>query len=229
MTVRLAKPRVVLTDIEGTTTPISFVKETLFPFARARIADYVRAHRAEPAVAQIVAEASNGTGDVEQAITALQAWSDADTKIGPLKSLQGLIWEDGYREGVLRAPVFDDAAAALRAWAAHGIKLAVYSSGSVLAQKRLFTSSDHGNLAVLFGGFFDTAVGAKREASAYLRIAKELGNASGDILFLSDVAEELDAAEAAGMRTVHLVRPGEGSQATTRHIHVASFAEIAWI
>ena len=228
MIVRRAKPRVVLTDIEGTTTPISFVKEVLFPFARARISDYARAHCTDPAVVQIIADASEGTGDLERAITALIAWSDADAKIGPLKSLQGLIWEDGYRENVLKAPGFPDAAIALRAWHAEGIKLAVYSSGSALAQKRLFTSSDQGNLAVLFSDFFDTAVGAKREAAAYTRIAQNLGVASGDILFLSDIPEELDAAEAAGFATLHLVRPGEGSHATTRHAHVASFAEIAW-
>ncbi len=228
MTVEVTKPHVVLTDIEGTTTPISFVKETLFPFARGRIADYVRAHRAELSVAQIVADASGGTGDVAQAIAVLLAWSDADTKIAPLKSLQGLIWEDGYREGLLKAPVFPDAAAALRAWHSAGIKLAVYSSGSVLAQKRLFTSSDQGNLATLFNGFFDTAIGAKREAAAYARIARDLAVAPGDILFLSDVPEELDAATSAGVHTLHLVRPGEGAQATTRHAHVASFAEIAW-
>ncbi len=228
MIVRVAKPRVVLTDIEGTTTPISFVKEILFPFARARIADYIRARRTDPAVVQIIADASEGTGDVERAISALIAWSDTDTKIGPLKSLQGLIWEDGYRENVLKAPVFADAAAALRAWHADSIRLAVYSSGSVLAQKRLFTSSDRGNLTSLFSGFFDTAVGAKREAAAYTRIAQDLGVAPGEILFLSDVPEELDAAKAAGFGALHLVRPSEGSQATTRHGHVASFAEIAW-
>ena len=226
MTARFAKPRVVLTDIEGTKTPISFVKDVLFTFARARIADYVRAHGDDPAVAQIVNEA--GAGDPERAIAQLHAWSDADMKIGPLKSLQGLIWEDGYRAGLLKAPVFPDAAAALRDWHAAGITLAVYSSGSVLAQKRLFTSSDQGDLAILFSGFFDTAMGAKREATAYARIAAALSMAPAEILFMSDIPEELDAAHAAGLRTLHVVRPGEGSAATRRHPHIASFAEIDW-
>jgi enolase-phosphatase E1 len=222
--------RAVLVDIEGTVAPIRFVKETLFPFARARLAAFVDAHRAQPEVAGVLAETARLTGlapdDLRGLIAALERWSDEDRKIGPLKTLQGLIWEEGYRAGALRSTIFPDAVRALRAWAAAGVVLAVYSSGSALAQRLLFGATDAGDLRPLFRDFFDTAIGAKQEPQSYGRIAARLRLPPAEILFLSDVAAELDAAAAAGMATTQLVRPGEDAIGNGRHRAIASFDEL---
>jgi enolase-phosphatase E1 len=219
---RMTQPRAVVVDIEGTTTPISFVKDTLFPYARARIAAYVAAHPDDPAVAE--ARALAGGADVA---AALVRWIDEDRKVAALKSLQGAIWEEGYRTGALKAPVYPDAAEALRAWHEAGIALAVYSSGSVAAQKLLFGHSDQGDLTGLFSAWFDLATGSKLEPQSYAKIAAALGPAPSHILFLSDHPGELAAAEKAGFRTIRVDR-GEGpppappGDAPT----VRSFAEI---
>jgi enolase-phosphatase E1 len=182
----------------------------LFPYARARLADYVGAHpdRVAPVLAQVRAHLDAPDLTAQQCIAHLLAWHDEDRKIGPLKLLQGMIWADGYADGTLRGHVYPDAAAGLRRWHAQGLRLAVYSSGSVAAQKLLFAHSDQGDLSALFSGWFDTAVGGKREVASYRAIAAALGLAAQDILFLSDVVEELDAARAAGLRTLLLARDG---------------------
>jgi 5-methylthioribose kinase len=185
--------RAILTDVEGTTTDIAFVTETLFPYARERLADYVQAH---PDAAQGV--------DVAQ----LLAWHDADRKEPVLKTVQGLIWAQGYADGTLRGHVYPDAVAGLRRWHARGIGLYVYSSGSVGAQKLLFGQSTAGDLTGLFSGHFDTAVGTKREAASYRRIAEAIGLAPDEILFLSDVEAELAAAAEAGLAVTLLARDG---------------------
>jgi 5-methylthioribose kinase len=189
--------RAILTDVEGTTTDIAFVTDTLFPYARARLADYVRAHP----------ETVEGP-DVEAAIAQLLAWHDADQKVPALKTIQGLIWAEGYTDGTLRGHVYPDAVAGLRRWHARGIGLYVYSSGSVAAQKLLFGQSTAGDLSGLFSGHFDTAVGAKREAAAYRAIVAAIGVAPDEVLFLSDVAAELDAAAEAGLAVTLLARAG---------------------
>jgi enolase-phosphatase E1 len=226
----MTKFKAVVTDIEGTTTPISFVRDVLFPFARARLADYVAAHGAEPAVAEVLAAARIEAGDPAMTdaalVAALIGWIDADRKAAPLKSLQGLIWEDGYATGDLKAPVYADAAAGLRAWHTAGLRLAVYSSGSVPAQKLLFGHTDRGDLTGLFSGWFDLATGFKLEAGSYTAIAAALGLAPADILFLSDHPGELAAAEAAGLAAIRVDRGDvppvpPGAQRT-----VHSFAEI---
>ena len=225
------KALAVVTDIEGTTTPISFVKDTLFPYARRRLAPFIAAQAGEAEVAGVLGAAAAMSGVKASDLDALSAvfmgWMDQDAKVQPLKDLQGLIWRDGYRRGDLRGAVFPDAVDGLRAWSARGLTLAVYSSGSVLAQKLLFSTTRAGDLALLFRAFFDTATGAKREPASYRKIAAALDTPEDAILFLSDVVEELDAAAAAGTAAVQVVRPGEGTQAGDRHPVVGSFAELA--
>ena len=215
-------PKAVLLDIEGTTTSIAFVKDRLFPFAAAALDGFLAAHGTEPAVAAILAEVPGG----DKAAT-LRGWMAADAKVTPLKALQGLIWRRGYADGRLKGHLWPDVAACLRAWAAGGVTLAVYSSGSVEAQRDLFGHSEAGDLVPLFAGFFDTRVGAKREAPSYAAIAAALGLKPGEILFLSDVAEELDAAVAAGLQACQRVRAADGTVASGRHPEASDFPGVA--
>jgi enolase-phosphatase E1 len=217
--------RSILTDIEGTTSSLSFVKDVLFPYARTHLAAYLERHAHEPAVAQLLADARavlGGTPSDAQLVAALLRWIDEDRKLTPLKALQGLIWEDGYRQGHFQGHVYEDAVRKLRAWSARGLRLYVYSSGSVLAQKLLFRHTAHGDLTPLFAGFFDTTIGAKREAASYRAIAAAAGLEAQSMLFLSDVKEELDAARAAGMQTRWLVREG-ALDAQAAHLQARSF------
>lgn len=208
-------PKAIVTDIEGTTSSIAFVHEVLFPYSRARLAGFVAAHPAEVAaiLAAVGAEAGQPDLDTEGCVALLLEWHDADRKIGPLKDLQGLIWAEGYASGALKGHIYDDAAAALRRWHDAGIALYVYSSGSVAAQKLLFGHTVQGNLTGLFSGYFDTAVGGKREPASYRAIAKAIGLPPGEILFLSDVAEELAAAQEAGFDVLLVAREGAGESA----------------
>jgi enolase-phosphatase E1 len=221
-----ARPAAVLTDIEGTTTPIAFVHRTLFPFARARLPAFLAAHAANPAVGAILDEVQT-LAPGEAPVDALLGWLDADAKVTPLKELQGLIWREAYAGGTLHAEVYADVPPMLRAWHAGGVRLAVYSSGSVEAQKQLFAHTQAGDLTGLFDGFFDTRSGAKREADSYRTIAGELALPPAAILFLSDVEAELDAAEAAGMRVCQLVRAEDGTVASSRHPVAADFGDVA--
>jgi len=224
------RPRAVLTDIEGTTTSIAFVKEVLFPYARARVAGYVAAHRADAEVRRCLDDARAASGDPamsdDAVIALLLRWLDEDRKITPLKTLQGLVWAAGYESGELKSHVYDDAVAALRAWHAAGLPLYVYSSGSVAAQRLLFGHTTHEDLTPLFSGYFDTTTGSKLEASSYRSISRSIGCLSGDILFLSDHAGELDAAAAAGMRTICLDRGEAQLPARIPHRRVSTFAAI---
>jgi enolase-phosphatase E1 len=218
----------ILTDIEGTTSSLSFVKDELFPYARRKLAEFVRAHRGDPQVVHILEETAKQADkplDEEDAIALLIQWSDADRKFTPLKALQGLIWEAGYREGALRGHIYEDAARRLRAWHGAGIRLYVYSSGSVHAQKLLFGHTAHGDLTPLFSGYFDTRSGAKQEMDSYRRIADEIGLPPGRILFLSDTLAELDAARTAGLQTCYLARDGEATLQSA-HQPVRSFDAI---
>ncbi len=202
-------PTTILTDIEGTTSSISFVKEVLFPFARRALPGFVRTHGDDPEVRRwldAVAAEHGAMCDDAMIVETLQGWIDQDRKHTALKALQGMVWREGYLSGELRADMYPDAVAGLQRWHAAGHRLAVYSSGSVAAQKLLFAHTDAGDLASLFDAFFDTEVGHKRESGSYATIASQLGVEAGDIVFLSDVVEELDAAREAGMRTVLLDR-----------------------
>ncbi len=203
--------RAIVTDIEGTTSSLSFVKDVLFPYARQRIAAFVREQAAQPAVRSQLAAVSAAVGRTltdDAAVAQLIRWIDEDRKITPLKALQGMIWETGYRNGDFRGHVYEDAVRRLREWKDQGLALYVFSSGSVHAQKLLFGHSDFGDLTPLFSGYFDTTIGAKREADTYRHITQSLGLSVGEILFLSDIREELDAAQEAGLHTCWLVRDG---------------------
>jgi enolase-phosphatase E1 len=219
-------PDWVLTDIEGTTAPIDFVHEVLFPFARERLAGLIAARAEAPEVAAALAEVGR-LAPGRPVLPVLFEWMDADAKIGPLKQLQGIIWREGYRAGVLRGAIYPDVAPALRAWAGAGVRLAVYSSGSEEAQRLIFGHSEAGDLSGLFSAYFDTRVGAKRERQSYGAIARALSAAPGRILFLSDVGAELDAAAAAGLLTCQLVRPRDGTKPAAGHRQAADFAAVA--
>ncbi|MEO6103982.1 MAG: acireductone synthase [Pseudoxanthomonas sp.] len=226
--------RAILTDIEGTTSSICFVKDVLFPYARQALPGFVRAHHGDPEVRAWLDRAASDAGGIckdEMTVEVLQGWIDEDRKHPALKALQGMIWQAGYADGEFTAHVYPDAVAALRRWHAQGYPLHVYSSGSVPAQKLLFGHSDAGDLRELFSGWFDTAVGGKRDAASYRVIADALGLPASDVLFLSDVVEELDAAREAGMQTVLLDRredypTARGGADCHGHIRVESFADI---
>lgn len=202
--------RAIVTDIEGTTSSIDFVHDVLFPYASEHLPDFVRNAASDKTVAPLLdaarSEAGEPGADTERVIAILLDWIAEDRKATSLKELQGLVWRHGYESGAFTGHIYDDAAAGLRAWAAAGIELYVYSSGSVAAQKLLFGHSDAGDLTALFRGWFDTNVGHKRDVASYEKIAAVIGAPAASILFLSDVAAELDAAAAAGMRTCQLVR-----------------------
>lgn len=220
--------KAIVTDIEGTTTSLSFVKDVLFPYARRYMRDFVMKHQHEPAVREqlrAVEAAVGGPPSVDELIAQLLQWMDEDKKITPLKSLQGMIWEDGYRRGAFTGHIYEDAARMLKEWHGRGIRLYVFSSGSVQAQRLLFSHSDYGDLTLLFDSYFDTHVGGKREAEAYFKIADDIGFAPSEILFLSDIKEELDAARDAGYKTICLVRDGELTPHAAHH-QVHRFDEI---
>jgi enolase-phosphatase E1 len=220
-------PRAVLTDIEGTTTPIAFVHRTLFPFARARLGMYLEEHPEDDAVMAALAEVHRLAPDALPLHTLLD-WIDRDAKVAPLKTLQGLVWGEGYASGALRSEIYDDVAPALRRWHAGGIRLAVYSSGSVAAQKLLFGYTEHGDLNPLFDAYFDTATGAKRDSASYAAIAHALALPLNQILFLSDVEAELDAAAASGLGTCQILRPADGTAPSARHPKAVDFDMVSY-
>lgn len=202
--------RAILTDIEGTTSSIRFVKEVLFPYAAEQMGAFLEHHWDDPAVAEQLADARQQSGQAlktpDQAATLMRAWIAEDRKATPLKTLQGMIWESGYRNGDYQAHLYPDAARRLRDWHDQGFPLYVYSSGSVAAQKLFFGYSEAGDLTPLFQGYFDTTSGGKKEAASYRRISDAMGLPGNEILFLSDVEAELDAARDAGLQTVLLDR-----------------------
>lgn len=204
-------PKAIVTDVEGTTSSIAFVHEVLFPYARTRLARFVEGNA--PRLDRELGQVREATGqpdlDLAGVIDQLLAWHDADQKVAPLKTVQGMIWDEGYADGTLIGHVYPDAIAGLTRWHAQGIPLYVYSSGSVAAQKLLFGHTAAGDLTGLFAGHFDTAVGAKRDSASYREIARRIARDPDDILFLSDIAEELAAAREAGLQVMLLIRDGE--------------------
>ena len=220
----------VVTDIEGTTSSISFVKEVLFPYAAAHMARFLREHWNEPAVQeQIRALAADTGADVASADDAdriLQQWIREDRKATPLKTLQGMIWKAGYQSGAYTAHLYPDTAPALRRWHDAGLPLYVYSSGSLAAQKLFFGYSDAGDLTPLFSGYFDTTTGMKQEADSYRKIAASIGVPASEIVFLSDIEGELNAAREAGFQTILLDRDGKAPASS--HQCVKSFVEISF-
>lgn len=213
--------RAIVTDIEGTTSSISFVHDVLFPYARRHLASFVATHGDEPEVRHWLREAMREANLPEASdadlVKTLLRWIDEDRKSTALKALQGMIWKDGYVTGEYRAHVYPEVAARLRQWREGGLRLYVYSSGSVAAQQLFFQFSEAGDLTPLFTAYFDTTTGPKREPASYRRIAAAVGEAPAHILFLSDVVEELDAAQAVGWQTAWLVREPLPLPTASRH------------
>jgi enolase-phosphatase E1 len=221
--------KAIVTDIEGTTSSIDFVHLSLFPYAKAHLHAFLLAHAGEPAVAEQIRETAQLEGralDTEAAAAVLARWIDEDRKATPLKALQGMIWAQGYAAGELKGHVYPDTPVHLRLWHGQGKRLYVYSSGSVEAQKLIFGHSDAGDLTPLFSGYFDTRIGGKREAGSYQAILKELALPGEEVLFLSDVGEELDAARAAGMHTCQLLRDAK-AKPFAQHPQARDFSEVA--
>jgi enolase-phosphatase E1 len=226
--------RAVLTDIEGTTTPLSFVHDVLFPYARRRL-DAACAS-GDPRFAASLRKLREEYDEETRTGADLPAFGDGapyahwlmdrDRKSTGLKQLQGILWEEGYRSGELQGQVWPDVAAAFRTWKEKGIRVRIFSSGSVLAQKLIFGHSDQGDLLPCLEGFHDTTTGPKQEARSYAAIADAFGLPPADILFLSDVTAELDAAREAGMRTGLFVRPGNRPAEENGHMMHRSFAEL---
>lgn len=201
--------KAILTDIEGTTSSIDFVHQTLFPYARKHLRSFLRERASEVAVQQCLhdVEAIEGRDlSLDEAADVLEHWIAEDRKLTPLKALQGMVWGQGYAAGELKGHVYPDTPPALQRWHAAGLKLYIYSSGSVEAQRLIFGHTDYGDLRLLFSGYFDTRVGAKREAAAYRAILAQISFAADQVLFLSDVGEELDAARTVGLQTCQLLR-----------------------
>ena len=221
--------RAIVTDIEGTTSSIRFVKEVLFPYAHERIAAFVQMFGNDGAVRQVINEAKmaagNPTMDDLEIIEQLKTWITEDKKVTPLKTLQGLIWAHGYKSKAYAAHMYPDAVVALKEWHAEGLPLYIYSSGSIKAQQLFFNYSEAGDLTPLLTGYFDTTTGPKQSADSYKRIALEIGLLPEEILFLSDIREELDAAKATGMHTYWLIREGS-TDVISDHPIVTSFADI---
>ncbi|MEU8247333.1 acireductone synthase [Nonomuraea sp. NPDC048916] len=220
-------PSWIVLDIEGTTSSTESVHVGLYSYARPRLGPWIDAHRDDPDVAAAVAEAGGAT--TEETVAILHAWMDGDVKATPLKTLQGQIWAAGFAAGELTAHFFPDVPPVLRRWHEEGRRLAVFSSGSVASQRPWFRHTTAGDLSPLVERHFDTVnAGPKREPGSYLKIADSLGTPPGDLLFLSDVPAELDAAAAAGWRTTGVRRPGEPSERAGFGAHpvVASFEEI---
>jgi len=221
--------RAIVTDIEGTTSSIDFVHQTLFPYAKRRMREFVCAHAMNPEVAAQLREVSKEVGravSISEAATLLEKWIDEDRKVTPLKTLQGMIWAEGYAASELKGHVYADTPEYLARWRKAGIALYVYSSGSVAAQKLIFGHTDYGDLQPLFSGYFDTRIGGKKEKASYRKIVEQISVKANETLFLSDVGEELDAARDAGMKTCQLLRDAK-AKPSKRHPHAKDFSEVA--
>lgn len=226
--------RGILLDIEGTTSSVSFVYDVMFPFVRRELDRYLDAHWGQPPLAAACRQIARDANQDARADD--RTWirgevlrlMDGDVKATGLKQLQGLIWEDGFNSGELKAHVYDDVPPALRDWHSRGISLRIYSSGSIQAQKLFFGHTIAGNLLPLLSGHYDTTTGPKKEAASYRTIAADFGLPASEILFFSDVVAELDAARAAGMQTALVIRHGNTAAAAGHgHAEIASFAQIS--
>ncbi|MCM3901272.1 MAG: acireductone synthase [Pyrinomonadaceae bacterium] len=248
MTVSLTTTRIrgILLDIEGTTTPIAFVHEALFPYARSRVSNYLAEHSdTAETLADLAKLRDEHAADVKQnlrppelvmgpsdaeidSFVAYVYWLiDRDRKSTGLKSLQGKIWRQGYLEGTLKAPLFADVLPALERWHREGLKISIFSSGSSLAQKLLFAHTEAGDLTRFIDNHFDTKIGLKTDVESYHRIEMVLCLPARGILFISDVVAELDAASAAGMETLLCIRAGNHPQPhAERYQNIQSFEEI---
>ena len=245
-----ARVRHILLDIEGTTTPIAFVHEVLFSYARSQVRNYLAVHfdsdetradlaqlreehvadmnqnRQPPALVPSLVNAPRDA-EIDSLVAYINWLIEQDRKSTGLKSLQGKIWRQGYRDGTLKAELFPDVAPALKGWRRDGLKISIFSSGSSLAQKLLFAHTEAGDLTEFIDSYFDTTTGSKTAMDSYRRIASALHVPAQEVLFISDVVAELDAASAAGLQTLLCVRPGNAPQSAARHQIIQSFLEIS--
>jgi enolase-phosphatase E1 len=219
----------ILTDIEGTTTEVSFVYDILFPYFRTHM-DQWRMVDSDPmndvleqTRVLVLEEQSINLTSKEALFDQLRQWSIEDRKVTPLKTFQGMVWEQGFKSGAIKGHMYPDVKPALQRWLDDGLKLAIFSSGSIAAQKQLFGFSIEGDLTPYFSAYFDTTTGMKRDEQTYQLIVQQLNTPANNVLFLSDIHQELEAAHAAGLRTLQLVRPG--TQANWSWC-VADFSEI---
>jgi len=224
--------RGILLDVEGTTSSISFVYDVLFAFAREHVADFLTRHADDPAVLALLAPLAADAGippttdELQLALAAIDLMN-RDVKSTPLKALQGMIWRKGFESGELVAHTFDDVPEALELWASSGLEVRIYSSGSVQAQKLFFGHTAHGDLTEHLRGYYDTTTGPKRDPVSYEKIAADMGLEPRQILFVSDIGEELDAARKAGMATALAERPGNRpAGGLFEHEALQSFADI---
>jgi enolase-phosphatase E1 len=219
----------ILTDIEGTTTEVSFVYDILFPYFRAHMDQWKTVDSApmndvlEQTRVLVLEEQSINLSSKEALFDQLRQWSIEDRKVTPLKTFQGMVWEQGFKSGAIKGHMYPDVKPALERWTAMGMKLAIFSSGSIAAQKQLFGFSTEGDLTPYFSAYFDTTTGMKRDEQTYQLIVQQVNAPANSVLFLSDIHQELEAAHAAGLRTLQLVRPG--TQANWSWC-VADFSEI---
>lgn len=219
--------KTLLFDIEGTTTDIRFVHKVLFPYSFERIESFCRTHSNHPAIAEareVLWRERRQLASLTDVIEAMKLWIRTDRKIGVLKTLQGEIWNEGYQTGAFQGHVYADVAPAWQRWKKVGYRLAIYSSGSVAAQKQIFGNSTAGDLTSLLSDYFDTKVGGKREVKSYQNIARALQTDAAEVTFFSDIKEELDAAQAAGMKTMHVFR--DGPQLSI-HRSITTFADLS--
>lgn len=248
---KILASKAIICDIEGTTTSISFVKDTLFPYAKENVAAYLKENFGDDEVKAVIAKlrkqaiedvksevegavaiADDAAEETEQIATIVKSieWQMSnDRKTGSLKTLQGLIYPKGYKDGTIKGHVYEDVPKALEQWVASGHKIYIYSSGSVDAQKLLFAHSEHGDLSAHIAGYFDTTVGAKQESKSYVGIAKEINFTPEEIVFLTDVPKEGEAAKEAGINVILLSRPGNvdlTDDEKAQYAIVESFADI---
>jgi enolase-phosphatase E1 len=234
MTVTLTDVNYILLDIEGTTSDIQFVHKVMFPYSRERLEPFVLSHQHEAAVVEAIdltkqtVKAEQGQDiDLEGAIATLIEWIDRDRKHPALKSIQGLIWKEGFETGAFNSHLYPDVKPKLEEWARSGLKLGIYSSGSIDTQKMFFSHTIEGDLTPLFSNYFDLTTGSKKEAISYEKIIDSLGLAPNKIAFFSDVPAELVAARQKGLRVVHVKR--EGTESWSDVPEVESFQEISFV
>lgn len=222
--------KLILLDIEGTVSPLAFVHDVMFPYARRHAATWLGAHWGHEVIAQLARDAGTASFRNEiEAEAAVHRLMDADAKVTGLKQLQGLIWEEGFRSGDLRSTLFDDVVPALDRWHENGREIRIYSSGSIHAQKLFFAHTTEGDLTPRFSGYYDTTTGSKRESASYTAIAADGGLPAHEILFISDLVDELNAARNAGMITALTIRPGNKPAPPNDHPAIHSFTEISLV
>jgi enolase-phosphatase E1 len=231
MPVSLDGIRGILLDIEGTTTPIAFVHEVLFSYARQHVRDYLTKHFDDEDVRadiRLLHAEDAFADDLDSVVAHVNRLIDLDRKSTGLKSLQGKIWSEGYSDGTLRAQVYADVAPAFARWRVAGLNVSIFSSGSVLAQQLLFAHTEAGDLTPFISHYFDTGVGKKGDPESYRRIAEQIGLPPSEILFVSDVVTELAAAREAGMETALSIRPGNQPQDSPEQYRIIhSFDELS--